>query len=339
MPKKTDRRSFLNRTLLGAAGVGATATFEERILLAAVEEGKADTPRPKPDVDPKAMPCGKIGKVSISRLFLGGNLIGGWAHSRDLLYVSRLFKAYNTDQKIFETLELAEQCGINTVLIDPVSQNVLERYRKERGGKIQTMVCIHPSTDETKMRDQIAFLVDKGATLLYTHGEVTDHHTMNGRIDVLAKALELMKKAGVPAGIGSHSLETPMACEKHGLDPDYYVKTFHMDRYWSATPKEYRQEWCWYKPQSSDRTGYHDNMWCLDADKTAEFMEKVSRPWVAFKVMAAGAIHPGTAFPWAFRNGADFIVAGMFDFQIEQDVKIALGALAAVRQRKRPWCA
>jgi hypothetical protein len=40
-------------------------------------------------------------------------LIGGWAHSRDLTYVSSLFKAYNTEAKIFETLELAEQCGIN----------------------------------------------------------------------------------------------------------------------------------------------------------------------------------------------------------------------------------
>ena len=52
------------------------------------------------------MPCGKIGNVTISRLFIGGNLIGGWAHSRDLIYVSKLFKAYNTEAKIFETLEL-----------------------------------------------------------------------------------------------------------------------------------------------------------------------------------------------------------------------------------------
>ena len=41
------------------------------------------------------LPRGRIGKFEISRLIMGGNLIGGWAHARDLLYVSSLFKAYN----------------------------------------------------------------------------------------------------------------------------------------------------------------------------------------------------------------------------------------------------
>ena len=40
---------------------------------------------------------------------------------------------------------------------------------------------------------EIKRLVDKGATLLYTHGEVTDHHTMNSQLDVLAQAMELIK--------------------------------------------------------------------------------------------------------------------------------------------------
>lgn len=340
MHEKSDRRSFLNKSLLGAVGVGAACSHEENILLAAMKDGAArPASPPKPEVDPKSMPTGKIGNIAISRLFLGGNLIGGWAHSRDLLYVSRLFKAYNTDEKVFETLELAEMCGVNTVLIDPVSQNTVEQYKKERGGKIQTMVCMHPSSDEAKVKEQCKYLVDKGATLLYTHGEVTDHQTMTQRVDVLGKALDAMKAQGVPAGIGSHSLETPMACEKNKLPVDYFVKTFHMDRYWSASPSQKREEWCWYKPQNGDHDSYRDNIWCLDAEKTQNFMAQVSKPWVAFKVMAAGAIHPGTAFPWAYRNGADFIVAGMFDFQLEQDVKLAIEAVRKIDKRARPWCA
>ena len=54
-------------------------------------------------------------------------------------------------------------------------------------------------------------------------------------------------------------------------------------------------------------------------------------------VMAAGAIHPQMAFPFAFRNGADFVIAGMFDFQVETDVKIAVEALKKTQNRKRPW--
>jgi len=53
--------------------------------------------------------------------------------------------------------------------------------------------------------------------------------------------------------------------------------------------------------------------------------------------MAAGAIHPQVAFPFAFRHGADFVVAGMFDFQIEQDAKLAIEAVRQSDRRKRPW--
>ncbi len=337
MADQPSRRSFLNRTLLGVAGAGAMLGFEEQILATALAQG-AEPPAaaPPPGVEP--LPCGQIGNLKISRMVIGGNLIGGWAHSRDLLYVSKLFQAYNTDDKVAETLALGEQYGINTILIDPLCQAVVEKYKKERGGKIQTLVCMHPDQDLAKMRDECKRLVDNGATLLYTHGEVTDHHTMAGRIEVLAKSLEAMKSAGVPAGIGSHSLETPIACEKDGLPVDFYVKTYHLDRYWSATPKDQRKEWCWYKPrEEGEGRGYHDNMWCLDSEKTADFFEKVEKPWFAFKTLAAGAIHPQIGFPAAFRAGADFIVVGMFDFQLAQDVQIAHDAVRKTQDRKRPW--
>lgn len=337
MSDKTSRRQFFHTSLLGAAGVGAAYGLEEQILLAAVEQGTDKTEKRKPDIPAGALPCGKIGKVSVSRLFLGGNLIGGWAHSRDLLYVSSLFKAYNTETKILDTLELAEQCGVNTILMDPRDMDVLTKYYKERKGKIQTMVCTLPNVEQPKMAEHVKQIVDKGATLVYVHGLVGDGHTMAGRIDLLGQTLDLIKSHGLPAGIGGHSLETPMACEKARLNPDFYVKTFHTDLYWSATPKENREEWCWYKGSSPDHNRYHDNMFCLDADATAAFMQSVERPWVAFKVMAAGAINPLAAFPHAYRHGADFIVAGMFDFQLETDVKIAISALQKARDRKRPW--
>ena len=352
MAEKTDRRAFLNKTMLGAAGIGAAYGLEEKILLAAVQDGPVqdgpvqDGPvqdgagqaeKPKPDIAPGSMPCGKIGDVQISRLLIGGNLIGGWAHSRDLMYVSKLFKAYNTEQKVLETLELAEACGINTIQIDPRAWDAVLKYR-QRGGKMQMMACFGPEADKVRMGDQIKRLVDAGAEMLYTHGMVADEHVMAGKIDVLGQALDLVKAQGVPAGIGSHSLEVPIACEKNKLDPDYYVKTFHMDRYWSVMLEENREEWCWYKGMGAEPGTYHDNMWCLDPEKTATFMASIDKPWVAFKVMAAGAINPNTAFSHAFRHGADFVIAGMFDFQVEQDAKVAIATVPKCRNRKRPWC-
>ena len=61
------------------------------------------------------MPYGTIGKLKISRMILGSNLMGGYSHSRDLAYVGPLMQAYNTEEKIMETLALAEAEGINTI--------------------------------------------------------------------------------------------------------------------------------------------------------------------------------------------------------------------------------
>ncbi|MCL6580180.1 MAG: hypothetical protein K6U08_00970, partial [Firmicutes bacterium] len=51
-------------------------------------------------------------------------------------------------------------------------------------------------------------------------------------------------------------------------------------------------------------------------------MKSLRKPWFAFKVLAAGAIHPRNAFPYVLRNGADFVIVGMFDFQIAEDTAI-----------------
>jgi hypothetical protein len=322
--------------------VGAAyGSIEENILLAASQEGTAQASqgnKPKTGIPPGSLPCGKIGKVSISRLLIGGNLIGGWAHSRDLMYASKLFTSYNTEAKIFETLELAQACGVNTIQLDPVCWGAVTKYNRHRSTKIQTMVCIGLDEDKQEMNTAVKRQVDSGATLIYSHGGATDSHMMNGgAIEVIGQMVDLIKAQGVPAGVGGHSLKMPMACEKAKLNPDFYMKTFHVDRYWSATPQEGRKEYDWMRMDSSNHNANFDNMWCNNPEETAAFMETVDRPWVAFKVMAAGAIPPRVAFSHAYRHGAHFIVAGMFDFQVEPDVEIAVECLQKLGSRKRPW--
>lgn len=336
MARKTDRRCFLARGIAGAAGAAAFTSVEEDTFRAAAADGSADT-KPKTDINPADMPKGKIGDVSMSRLLIGGNLIGGWAHSRDLMYASQLFKEYNTEAKIFETLDLCQACGINTIQMDPKCWDPIEKYNKARSTPIQTMSCIPFMEDKTAMNDTIKQQIDKGATLLYSHGGVTDSHMMKGgSMEVIAQMVELIQAQGIPAGVGGHSLNMPIQCEKQNVGNDFYVKTFHIDRYWSATPEDERVEYDWMK-RSNDHSANNDSMWCNNPEETAAFMEKVEKPWVAFKVMAAGAINPRIAFPYAYKNGADFVIAGMFDFQVENDVKIALEALPKTKNRKRKW--
>ena len=68
-------------------------------------------------------------------------------------------------------------------------------------------------------------------------------------------------------------------------------------------------------------------------------MNSVKKPWIAYKVLGAGAIHPKEGFRYAYENGADFICAGMFDFQITEDVVIARQILSETSNRERAWFA
>jgi hypothetical protein len=273
-----------------------------------------------PAVAAGALPAGKIRHLTVSRLVCGGNLISGFAHSRDLAYVSPLFKHYFTDEKVCDTLELCEENGINTAIlrVDAHTLRVIKSYWKDRGGTIQWIAQI--KRPEPDLGTDIAQALDAGAVGAYVQGQVADDLVKAGKIEYIGKVLDIIRKRGAVCGIGAHDLATVQACVKAGLDPDFYMKTFNRKQYWSASivPR-------------------NDSVWEETPEETREFMKTVKKPWIAFKVLAAGAIHPREGFVHAFESGADFICAGMLDFQVSEDVVIARNAISGAARRDRPW--
>jgi hypothetical protein len=332
MSNPLDRRDFLKRSLAGSAAGAAVLSLEEKTLLAQLQKGPAST---EPTSSPGSLPTGKIGNLTITRLIVGGNLTSGNAHSRDLVYVSSLLRQYFTPAKIFETWELCEECGINTAVLrlDDQVVGLLTKYWNERGGKLQWIVQIKPGKrDLEAFRTDIKRAVDHGAVGAYIQGNVSDVLVRDGQIGLLGEVLQCIKDTRVVAGIGAHALEVPMACEKAGLKPDFYLKTLHSPNYWSFNPRG--EKW---EPFHVGGKLDHDNVWCMQPQETVEFMKSVTTPWIAFKVLAAGAIRPEAGFQYAFDNGADFICAGMFDFQVREDTIIARQILSAGPKRQRPW--
>lgn len=294
------------------------------------------------------LPTGKIGKHELSRLIAGGNLIGGWAHARDLIYCNELFRAYNTEKKVYETLMLAEQAGINTINIGFPSNPLLAKYKKMTGSKIkvisqvapnldyQGLAKVGPHTDKKLYYEFIDQAIDMGADIIQVQGNWCDWLVRDNRIEVIHEMIAHIRKQGYTAGLAAHSVESLIACADQGIIPDYYMKTMHHDQYWSAHPRENRFPFEVDGKEHLDHNRFHNNMFCLFPERTVEFVSKATVPVMGFKVLAAGSIEPKDGFQWAFDNGADFICVGMFDFQVVNNVNIAMDCIQKAN-RTRTW--
>lgn len=349
--ENTSRREALKNLaalpVLGAMGWGAMSNFKTygvdvmsgatiQIKQTALKDLKGELPK------------GKIGKHEISRLIAGGNLIGGWAHSRDLIYVPELFRAYNTEQKVYETLMLAEQAGINTINIGFPSNPLLAKYKKMTGSKIKVITQVGPNLDNQKLSDvgshtnkklyfeYIDKAIDFGVDIIQIQGNWCDWLVRDNKIEVIHEMMEHIREQGYTAGLASHTIDSLIICADQGIIPDYYMKTMHHDQYWSAHPKEFRFPFEVDGKEYLDHNRFHNNMFCLFPERTIEFVNNATVPVMGFKVLAAGAIEPKDGFQWAYDNGADFICVGMFDFQLVNNVNIAMDCLKTTN-RTRKW--
>ena len=285
------------------------------------------------------LPKGKIGNHELTRLVAGGNLIGGWAHARDLIYASQLFKAYNTEKKIFETLMLCEQAGINCINIGYPTMQTLVKYRKVTGSKMKIIVQVGVYEDKADVYENVTESIDSGMDIIQLQGNQCDWMVRDNKLELIDGLLKCIRSNGILAGLGAHTIDSFIICEENGIIPDYYMKTMHHDNYWSAHPRENRQSFEVDGKLYLDHNMFHDNCFCPFPDRSVEFVNHTKVPVMGFKVLAAGAIHPKDGFNWAFENGCDFICVGMFDFQIVDDVNICIDTLQNLKNRQRAWFA
>lgn len=305
MGNRMNRRRFMGRTMAASAAAAVGMGIEDQQLVAQLVDrtayGKAQDPV-------KGLQHGDFGDRKVSRLIIGGNLISGSAHAGELLYQSALMTRYFTDEKILETWRIAEENGINTTLMrcDPHIIRNYQRYLKNYQGGLQWIAQSAPEQGDPVENAKLAR--DSGAFAIYYHGGRCDNHVTRGEVDEIGKVVSGMKKTGLFIGICAHRLETIKACEEAGLDPDFYMYTVNKVDYLSSNPVEIES-----------------------------FMETVDKPWIGFKVMGAGRDKPSESFAHAFRRGADFICAGMFDWQVRDDVAFVRNMLESGIERGRPW--
>jgi len=170
----------------------------------------------------------------------------------------------------------------------------------------------------------------RGAAGIHVTGDTAEGLLAQGKFEKVGETIQMIRSQKRIAGVAAHDLRVIVECEKLKLDVDFYQKTLHTHDYYTAP-----------RAGESGPVGAQDNSWCDDPRAVVDFMVTVKKPFIAFKILAAGAIPPRAAFPYAFNSGADFILVGMFDWQVAENAKLARRIVALVSKteskRTRPW--
>ena len=111
-------------------------------------------------------------------------------------------KQYFTPEKILDTLQLCEENGVNTAVLrcDQHVIQLLQRYRRERGGQIQWIAQTYPT--EQSPLDNVKLALDHGAVGALVQGITADRLVAVQRMDVLESVVTFLHQNRLSAGVG-----------------------------------------------------------------------------------------------------------------------------------------
>ena len=264
------------------ATTSATVKVHEFTALAALKEPFAD----KTD----------LAGVKVSRLALGGDLMAGHAHARDLIWTDEFMSIYHTGGTLERTVHYCTFCGIDAVFAEPSFAARILDAAKRVGGKPSFFANCADGKDA-------ALAKASGAVGAYVRPEKADALAKAGDKAALAALVAALKATGLKVGIGAEDVATVKFCAANGLVPDYWVLAFHSLDYPAAT-----------LPQRCN------NIWCTDPKAAADYMKTRPEPWVAIRGLAGGAINPDKAYAFARENGAAVVAIDLLDYRIVETV-------------------
>ena len=226
----------------------------------------------------------RFGSVSVSKLILGGNPFSGFSHQtpeRD-----NAMQHYYTTACIKETLAQAESLGINTFLGRAdrhISRTLMEYW--DQGGGIQWFA--QTCTEFVPHTRGIANAISGGAAACYLHGGQMDFWLAQGGTDRIRKCIDMIKEAGLPAGIAGHTTRVFEWAEEN-LDLDFYMC-------------------CYYNPSRRDEraehvSGMREYFAPEDRDAMVHLIAQLGKPAIHYKVFAAGRNGPAEAMDFVAQH-------------------------------------
>lgn len=297
------RREFLKQACAGALAAG---------LPLAAEKASADEPAAA-----APLPHIVIGGVTIPRMVVGCNPIGGWSHQTHNMTLA-MTDYFNLDTTI-RFLQRCEQQGL-TAWISYWDDKPLKALKTlyAQDSKLRPYFMGSLESNGSLNRDVMEY-----KPLFYTHhGNVTDSLFRAGKQE---QVHDFVKKVhdtlGIPAGISAHNPD----CIKYAADKGWEADYFQCCLYYLTRPKEEIRAKLGGAPLGEP---------FLDTDRDAmlNVIRQVNKPCLAFKILGAGwhcdsddSVEEAFQYALSHIKKTDGIIVGMwpkFKDEITQNVAL-----------------
>lgn len=259
------RRDFLKT---GAAlAAGSLAGAAKPVSCAAARISKAGT-----------LPTVLIGTLEVSRLILGSNPFWGYSHKSPQL--DEEMKRHHTDERIMQILDEAADCGLTAVTSPPDERwvKLWARYL-ENGGRLKIWISqCHGNPGQ--MPEEIDRSVRAGARAIFIQGARVEEQFGQGNFSLLESWIERIKEAGLPAGAAAHWPEIHPELERRKFPTDFYYQ-------------------CMYNVTKSNDYS------AAEREKAVATIERLEKPVIAYKILAAGRLTASEGFEHAFSHIRD----------------------------------
>lgn len=254
------------------------------------------------------IPAIKLGQLEVSRFILGSNPFFGFAHGPG----GGDMRAYYTPERIMAVMEESAGLGVTAVAAPPYG-NWIELWKKyqDSGGKIKIWIA---QPDRRPLSQAVEAAAKGGAKAIFIQGLCADAKFRAKLFDDLTELMKQIQGYGLPAGIASHRFDTHLEYQKRGIPNDFYYQ-------------------CIYP---------HDRVLAEDFNTAMAAVEKLEKPVVGYKVLAAGRIEAKKAFTDAFARlkAKDGVCVGIFKKakpdMIEEDVGLTVSLTRDPSARSKP---
>lgn len=279
------------------------------------------------------LPTVRWGDHRITRLLVGHNPIKGMSHlSAALSREMRDWHAADAARGV-RLLHRCQQAGINACQMgfrnsQEIVRQILHTHWEQSGrlptGGLKWIATFYSNPqDRRQARQELAGILQTKPPPIGVQqlGNTSDLLMREGKIDVALENLKMFRDAGLLVGLGSHNREVIDYAEDKGWDVDFYQCCFYRSLFGLDPAQRGKERFEEKDRQSMTRT-----------------IRQVSKPCIAFKVLAAGrhcrssrTVEAALRYAFANIKPTDVVLLGMWQRhkdQVAENVRLARKILA-----------